>query len=78
MKVLAALESIMVVVSTVFRRVLEISVIGMHSSFHSPIACTSLTVTSEDTDLIPVFHIKNPLQASGSQLLHPLLQCSLA
>jgi hypothetical protein len=35
--------------------------IGTRSSFHSLIACTSLTVTLEDTDVIPVFHIKNPL-----------------
>jgi hypothetical protein len=57
-KVPAAPESTTAVVSTVFRRVLEIRVIRTHSSFRSPIACTSLTVTLEDTDVIPVFHIK--------------------
>jgi hypothetical protein len=57
-KVPAALESTMAVVLTVFRRFLEIRVIGTCSSFRSPIACTSLTVTLEDTDVIPVFYIK--------------------
>jgi len=72
-------ESIMVVVLTVFRQVLEIRVIGTCSSFHSPIACTSLIVTSGDTDIVPVFHIKNPLQGGGSlPHLLPLLQSSPA
>jgi hypothetical protein len=66
-KVPAAPESTTVVVLMVFRQVLEINVIGMQSSFRSPTACTSCIVTLEDTDIIPVFHIKNPQQGNGFQ-----------
>jgi hypothetical protein len=59
MKVPATPESIMAVVSTVFRGVLEIRVIRTCSSFHSPIACTSLivTVAQKSVSMFVDFHV---------------------